>query len=173
MNNTPYSALAVANFFIKKSIQEQAPLTLLKLIKLCYIAQGTYIWKTKMCLFNERCEAWKYGPVIPEIYAEFKHYGTEEVKAQGGYSKGLDSEGNPIYLSINEDDIETKKILDFVWENFKKYTAFELSGWTHRKGSAWSEAYKNKSFLSNNPTITVEMLKKEFDQVLEEDKNEN
>lgn len=161
-----YSAIQVANYFIKKSIGDQSPIDILKLIKLCYIAQGVSFWKNNILLFNERCEAWRYGPVVPQIYGEFKHYAGKDIIALGGYPLGLDAEGNPIYPSIDDNDQESKKVLDFVWDSFKQYTSLQLSTWTHRENSAWSSAMKNKKIFGNNPLITPEMLKEEFSQVL-------
>lgn len=39
----PYQANIIANFFVKKAQEEQIPLTLMKIIKLVYIAHGWHL----------------------------------------------------------------------------------------------------------------------------------
>lgn len=53
---------AVANEFLEKSDK----ISVLKLVKLCYIAQGFSLAVLDRPIFNDdRIEAWKYGPVAP------------------------------------------------------------------------------------------------------------
>lgn len=50
------------------------PITNLKLQKLLYYAQGWSFVELKKELFEENIVAWKYGPVIKEIYNEYKQF---------------------------------------------------------------------------------------------------
>lgn len=64
----PYQANIIANFFVKKAQEEQIPLTLMKIIKLVYIAHGWHLAHKKSPLISEPVEAWPYGPVVPSVY---------------------------------------------------------------------------------------------------------
>ena len=44
-----------------------------------YISHDYTLALTDQKLFSDSVEAWKYGPVIPNIYQEFKHYGGGEI----------------------------------------------------------------------------------------------
>ena len=159
-----FPAIAVANYFIQKSIEESALLTPLKLIKLCYISQGIHLLMYKKLLFAERCEAWKYGPVIPEIYAEFKAYGKNEIKSFGGYPS-IDDQKKPIYPSVPEENEDAISAMKLAWDEFKQYSGSSLSAWTHRKDSAWSKAMDGKKGY-DNPPITPDMLRTEFEGIM-------
>ena len=65
-----YTAFHIANYFLWRAWEEGVEVTPLKLIKLVYIAYGwnLVLNKDRPKLFEERIEAWKYGPVIPSVY---------------------------------------------------------------------------------------------------------
>ena len=70
---------AVANEFLNLAKEEKNLICNLKLIKLMYVAQGLSLSLLDKELFPEPIEAWRYGPVIPSIYHEFKHFGKDPI----------------------------------------------------------------------------------------------
>ena len=79
--STMNSAKAIANYFLDKSID----LTPMKIIKLVYIAHGWHLAITDKPLIEDYVQAWEFGPVIPDLYHEFKKYGNTPIKT---YAKG-------------------------------------------------------------------------------------
>ena len=66
MDNAKYKAEDIANFFLRAIYRDCGDaITPLKLQKLLYFAQGNYLAKYNMPLFDEDFEAWIHGPVIP------------------------------------------------------------------------------------------------------------
>ncbi|MCX4845971.1 Panacea domain-containing protein [Streptomyces sp. NBC_00893] len=102
-----------------------APMSAMKLQKLCYFPYGYHLAWEDRPLFAERFEAWANGPVAPELYS--KHRGRFELK------RG-DIEGDPAEL-----DDQERESVDIVLENMRVYSAHELSEMTHRTGP-WVEA---------------------------------
>ena len=47
----------------------------MQLNKLCHLVNGFTLRERKDPAFYSIVEAWKYGPVIPEVYEAYKHYG--------------------------------------------------------------------------------------------------
>src|SRR5882724_82988 len=68
------TSLSIANYFIKKARESGAEMTPMKLIKLVYISYGWYLAFANKPLINEKVQAWKYGPVVPSVYQEFKKF---------------------------------------------------------------------------------------------------
>ena len=64
----PVRARAVANEFIHLAKADGRSLTPLQLIKLTYIAHGWMLTLYGRPLIVDEVEAWKYGPVIPDLY---------------------------------------------------------------------------------------------------------
>ncbi len=130
-----------------------------------FIAQGTSLVLNNRVLFKEPVEAWKYGPVIPELYQTFKNYGNQNILSYAGHSSILaDGSVQPV---LPKDD-KICELLDEVWAYFGSWTGIQLSAWTHRENSAWDIAYnkqggKNKSHFQIDPTL----IKQEFEKVVE------
>src|ERR1700738_4990459 len=90
-----YPAQAVANFFIKKSIEDHIEdFNIMKLIKTVFIAHGFYLATKDKPLINEFVQAWKYGPVIDSVYHEFKGLGHKSIKFLAASDIGEDADGN-------------------------------------------------------------------------------
>jgi uncharacterized phage-associated protein len=127
--------IAVANFFIQKSIDTGKPITPMKLVKLVYIAHGWHLGLTGDSLLPEAAQAWKYGPVIPSVYHAVKHYENSYVAELQACpvdpSKGFGWE-YPI--------ITNPKIISFleeIWSSYKDFTALQLSAMTHQIATPW------------------------------------
>ena len=67
----------VALYFLFRARELEAGDTIsnLKMQKLLYYAQGHFLATYKKPLFDDKIEAWKYGPVVKEVYDKFKIYG--------------------------------------------------------------------------------------------------
>lgn len=65
--------VTIANWFIKQGVKEKIPISRIRLQKLMYFAWGEFWVFYKTHLFETDFYAWKYGPVIPELYEEVKN----------------------------------------------------------------------------------------------------
>lgn len=137
-----YSAKEIASFFIQKGLDEDNPVTQMKLQKLIYFANGFLLATSsgERRLVEETFEAWDFGPVLPSIYHEYKLFGSNPIVKNNVVLKIL---GRPLNLelskNVKEEDV---KILEDVWNSLKVFTALELSTVTHRENGAWSKVYK-------------------------------
>ncbi|MGV4404975.1 Panacea domain-containing protein [Ornithobacterium rhinotracheale] len=134
---------ALANSFIKKAEQENGDISLLKLLKLCYFAQGFSLAILNRPIFDDDViEAWRYGPVIPSLYHELKHFKSESLIRRRVTDTYLDDDLNfvddTIYLKEGSEDL---KIVDIVWNLYGQYSAVDLVDMTHRKGTPWDLVY--------------------------------
>lgn len=129
---------AVANEFLEKSNE----ISVLKLVKLCYIAQGFSLAVLDRPIFtDDKIEAWKYGPVVPSIYHEFKHFGRENINTKSQFitlTEDFDFIPETPTLT-NEDD---KKIVQIVWNMYGGLSASRLVDLTHKNGSPWWLTYR-------------------------------
>lgn len=153
----PYYADTVADYFIKKSMEEGTPLTPLKLLKLVYIAHGWHLALLNKSLINEVAEAWKYGPVIPQLYHRFKKYGSNPITEA------------PKPIQLEEMESDSIALLDRVWSAYKRYNGLQLSSLTHNEGTPWDVV--NKKF-SGNPSqgqvIPDEEIRKHYRKLADE-----
>ena len=164
-----YSAKAVANYFLDKGDDEDIAITPMKILKLVYIAHGWHLAYTDKPLIHDRIEAWEYGPVIPELYHEFKHYGHNPIKTyvyeqvppcvteetQTGSDDSFESNA---FATIEQ-------FLDAVWNTYKKYDAIYLSGLTHLPGTPWDIA--KRTFPSTNAIINDQIIRAHYRKKVE------
>ena len=123
------SSLTIAREFHRLALAEDRPITPLELIKLTYIAHGWSLARRDKPLVGEPAEAWRYGPVFPMLYHCIKGYGGKPVK------KILDYEPDePIRLTEDE-----KKLIQAVYQTYKKFRGIELSALTHQPDSPWDK----------------------------------
>jgi uncharacterized phage-associated protein len=145
------SAIDIASYFIElaSNINEN-DLTNLKLQKLLYFAQGKYLSKYDAPLFKENIEAWPLGPVVREVYNEYKGCGAFPITVfdiKVKHTKNIPA--------------NIKKFLNEIWEDRGKFSASYLVSLTHKKGTAWYETFKGKG---NYSVISRDLLKTCFEK---------
>lgn len=119
----------------EKEINDISPM---KLIKLAYICQGFHLAYYNEPLFPERAQAWKFGPVIREIYDEVKGYGRDPV-----HPRHFDDEEEAM-------DERAEKVLWVVFEVYSQLSAAQLSALTHHQGTPWYVVREKMRTKNNN-----------------------
>ncbi len=137
-----YGSLAVANYFLKLAWEEDANISPMKIQKLVYFAHGWYLAIAGKPLIAETVKVWDYGPVVPELYQEFKKYGNQRIEH---FAKSWDDQ---VYMIPGTEDVQ---IIHRVWDTHKELTAFQLSDRTHYEDSPWYKArLEGEKILTND-----------------------
>lgn len=157
-----YKVLDVCRHVINYSNELDYGISNLKLQKVLYFIQAYFLTKKKdhIPCFDEKIEAWNFGPVVPEAYHEYKQYGSGDIPT-------IES-----FIMFDEDDIWNSKrvgfedtaisdydksLIDKVVDKFADYSATDLVSLTHRQ-SPWIDAYAPYQ----NNEITVEAIREYF-----------
>lgn len=149
-----YNCFDVAKTFLNFAKTENKGVDTMKLLKLTYIAHGYYLGFFSNPLFDSQVEAWKYGPVIPELYHVIKRFGTGNV----------DMDLLDLY-SENKVSKNDEKFLKAVWNFYKNHTGLELSSKTHEEGTPWYETYQSFVF---NKIIENDLIEKYYKNLINE-----
>lgn len=136
--SAPYPAKAVANFFLKRA-RRRRPITQMKLHKLLYYAHGWHLGLTGEPLLDETIEAWRYGPVVPSIYHEFKMFGSDPIDRLARHREPREFESVKV-PPVKKSDGFAFRLLQRVWRVYGNLTAARLSALTHAKDSPWTLA---------------------------------
>lgn len=121
-----YDARQIVNWFIERAQSEGRTLSIMSLLKLAYIAHGWRLEMTQDPLFNNRIEAWKLGPVVPEVYSGFRPQGVVPQKTLSQFPPPTDPS-----------DID---FLDQIYKIYGHMPPFKLSDLTHVPGGPWETA---------------------------------
>lgn len=157
-NPNTYTPSHVANFFLQHAENNEIPVSVMKLNKLVYFAYGWTLALLDRPLFNEQIEAWKYGPVIPSLYHEFKHFGSKPIE-DGVRSYDFDAfkDEKPVAPELPQNEKEIIEILNKVWDLYKDFSATTLMRLTHEKGAPWDRVFKkNERNIAIDDTIIKE-----------------
>lgn len=125
----------------------------MKLTKLTYIAFGWYAGMHGKKLFRSRIEAWRYGPVMPDLYYATRKYGRNSI---------------PDDLIPDRESLDDPEIRDFLEEVVDKYgrtSAIQLSHITHLPDSPWREVYDREG---SGKEIPFELIRRHYAGMLDD-----
>ncbi|WP_129543368.1 Panacea domain-containing protein [Serratia sp. 1D1416] len=146
-----YPTIAVANAFIERAMRGQLPdLDPMKLQKLMFYAQSWHLKIYNEPLVDDFFAKWPYGPVIPSLYHEVKHYKYNSINA---LISNLESNGwtqSVVTPTVPASDQRTNELLDKICSVYGSLRATQLSYLTHQPGTAWSETREEGSVISND-----------------------
>lgn len=132
----------VAKYFLAQTDEDAGDLiSNLKLQKLLYYAQGFHLALYDEPLFAEPIEAWTHGPVVPEVYHEYKNFGSDAIPI-------------PEDIDFSKFNEQTVDLLNEVYNVYGQFSAWKLRNLTHNE-EPWKDA-------NIGDIITSESLKKHF-----------
>ena len=101
-----YKAIDLANYIVEKCIKDDNPITNLQLQKILYFIQKDFL-KRGTRAFSDDIEAWKFGPVVPNVYFYFCGFGAMPISISRDTVPNLTSDKN-----IIDNIVEAKRKLD-------------------------------------------------------------
>ena len=153
-----YKPVAIANYFI--DLRAGQGLTLMQLLKLSYIAHGFNLAIFDRPLANEYVQAWKFGPVFPSIYHEFKY--ETPGKPIINHARHIDESGTLRKVTENFQPTE-KSLIEIVYKIYGKIDGWKLSSLTHKEGSPWYNVwYKGEGSNFHGVPIENHEIKDHF-----------
>ena len=146
-----HDALLITNKLIEGDKDNgQLSFTPMQLIKMVYIAHGWMLGLFGRPLIKQSVEAWKYGPVIPDVYYAIKHYRNNPVEAP---ISGLPSS--------KFDDIESA-LIDKVRDVYGCLDGITLSSITHEPGTPWYQVVHRQRKIGRRVKIPNKLIEKYY-----------
>ena len=139
-----YSANNVACYLIHKAIDNGHPISNLQLQKILYYLQVFFLQKRHYALFSDEIEAWRFGPVVRNVYEKYSGFGASDLMDIDSYDDNFSR--------------EEKGIINKILEDKSKLYPWKLVADTHQKGKAWDLVYQGG--VGNKDRISKEMLEK-------------
>jgi len=138
----------VANQFLALARRDDEPLDPMKIQKLVYVAHGWNLAFTRTPLVRQAVQAWPYGPVIAELYRDFKKFKALPI-----------TEDAPVRANSPGLNTIEKAFLENVWSKYRPLSGIQLSRLTHEAGYAWDVTIKSCGPYSEIPN---ELIRDEF-----------
>ncbi|OON87643.1 hypothetical protein BXO88_02920 [Oribacterium sp. C9] len=120
-----HNALDIAKYIINKCTLDEMPISDLQLQKILYFIQVNFIRQFNSPAFNNKMIAKQYGPVVSDVYAEYKIYGAMPICL--------------LYDDVAEFTSEEKTVADWVIERCRSLNPWELVAKSHVPDGPWSK----------------------------------
>jgi uncharacterized phage-associated protein len=130
------NSFAIAKYFIWLANETGSFISNLKLQKLVYYTQAWHLALHDLPLFDEDFEAWVHGPVIPDLYHTYKHFGWKPIQEEAT-------------LDLPE---TTLPFLKEVADEYFACDAYELEQMTHLE-APWQRA--RVGLMADQPSSNV------------------
>ena len=156
----PYEARHLANFILDEGGRSVSAFTPMAIQKLIFFSHGWSLAFRDRSLVENGFEAWKYGPVIPVLWDEFKAFGNKIVTARARFTNPLTGEKSFIPYSIEGDDADFIRLILAYYAGFP---AMVLSDLTHQAGTPWKIVRENMQKVANfGGAIDNELIRNTF-----------
>ena len=131
----------IAKYIIYFFNEHGKTITNLQLQKILYFSWIDYYKQTDKELFDDYFFAWRYGPVIPDVYYKYNCYGRSNIPKEDPYSLMQDCDE-----CLLTDDIKLrcdKTVLNSIIESYTDTPATMLVEKSHLQGGAWDQTFEN------------------------------
>ena len=136
-----YKAMDLANYIVDKCIKDNAPITNLQLQRILYFVQKEFLKRGSLA-FSDDIEAWKCGPVVPNVYFYFCGFGATPISISRDVAPNLSTD---------------KNIINSIVEAERSLAPWEMAKETREITGAWSKVYDNGK--GNRCIIPVDLIK--------------
>ena len=109
----------------------------MSILKLTYIAHGKHLAETDTPLFLNKIQAWRYGPVIVDVYHAFCSQGMKVTVPLPNMPDVIDSSDT--------------ELLEEAWDKYGKLPPFRLSRLTHVSEGPWDIAVEIGGWYAEIP----------------------
>ena len=135
------------------------PLTAFKIIKLTYMAHGwSFVNFDRVGLVSEPVEAWKFGPVYPDLYSALASYGPNPVET---VPENVHEERHR-HVELSDNEVV---LIDAVYEHYREFSETELSVATHMEGTPWHGVWNNGRGRFN--VIDDDLIRSYYERIAE------
>lgn len=128
------TAMSLAKYIINKCIDDDCPVSNLQLQKILYYIQVRFLQATGRVAFDDDIEAWKFGPVVSDVYYKYCGFGASPINIK--------------YQNVEINDENHKAVVDEVIKAKQNLPPWALVTDTHMPGKAWSRAYNTHGSYS-------------------------
>ena len=143
-----HDARSVANELIRRAHEAGRDITPMQVLKLVYYCHVWMLGLYHRPLLEQPIEAWRYGPVVPEIYYSLRRYGGEAVRRL----IDLESAG----VTESPYDHYESNIIDQVWEKYGHLSGIQLSAMTHAIDTPWHQVWTKHGQNAVVPDTIIE-----------------
>jgi len=146
------NSIDVANYIVTKQIENGNLTNTISLQKIIYLVNAKFMQEKdeSVPLFDDQLQKWKYGPVSPEVYHEYKLFGAMDISMLPT-SQFFYWEKEDFVRELTENKGISKELLDEWIDEFTDAERFDLVDLTHEHNCWKVDSDKIKNGEQNIP----------------------
>lgn len=125
-----HDSRAVANRFVRLAQDKGESISILQLVKFVYLAHGWHLGFHNTPLICHEVQAWRHGPVVPEVYHAFR-------SPKSVLITELAMDGSAPFDAEFDDNAQS--LIGLVYKEYSTLSPFALSSLTHKPGTPWHQ----------------------------------
>ena len=154
-NSLGHDARSIARRMIRTGVERDQLRDPLQVIKLTYLCHGWMLGLYGQPLSRQSIEAWRYGPVVADVYHAVKRFGSQPIAVSPFHD-----------LDNDQFDDRELDLMGQVFEVYRDFSGIQLSQLTHEEGSPWHQVWTpGKRHL----VIPNELIERHFAELAEAD----
>lgn len=154
-----YDSRYIANLVLDRADAEGLGISNLEINKIIYFLHSTYLANFGEPLIEAKIEAWDYGPVIREIYSEFKSFGAADIRTRATRLDLNSLKRVPVYEIISGPDAS---FLYPIIDKYMRLGATKLVNMSHEKGGPWDLVYNASGRSNPGMEISDDLIQRYF-----------
>ncbi len=139
-------ALTLAKYIVTKCVNDDCPISNLQLQKILYFIQVDSLKRTGNPVFLDNLEAWRFGPVVPDVYYFFCGYGALSILSTYDVNAFIISDA-----SISKENI------DRIIEEKRSMKVWDLVKEAHNPNKAWYKIFDEGK--GNHMIIPISLMR--------------
>ena len=146
-----YLSEAIANSFLAIGRSAGEPLDPMKIQKLAYFSHGWHLGYGLGALSAEHAEAWRWGPVFPQLHHAVKRWGSGPIMKDISVFARVDT-GRQFEWTVPKipaEEISVHRLLQRVWKVYGHMSGAALAKLTHEPAGPWSVTRKQHPGVQN------------------------
>lgn len=141
-----YSAVDLSKYIVTRCFEADEPISNLQLQKILYFIQREWLVRFDFPAFSEPIQAWRFGPVVPNVYYLYCGNGAMPIKQRFPEIAGM----------FRTD--EHREIVNRIVDRNCQLDPWDLVAATHASGGAWDRTFNGGA--GNKRTISWDDIRK-------------
>lgn len=146
-----FDSVTIAEYMLSLAYERRIVLNMTKIQKLLYLAYGKILADSGVEISKESPKAWPYGPVFPRVHKKVK---LDNVKT-------LD---DSCFDELRADTGLTDTLIRII-EKYSKFSASQLSDWSHLENGPWDKTTKQEGFKWGVTEIPNQYISEYFSKI--------
>lgn len=154
-----YDVRAIANFILDQGEVDAVPISNLSLNKILYFLHGHYLATTGQPLVDEPFEAWEYGPVQREVYAQFRTFDDRPITSRAMAIDFTTGHKSVVSQAIDSAHLD---LLISVSRFYSRMPAGKLVEISHSAGGPWDKTWNHDKVSNPGMLISNQLIRDYF-----------